>query len=410
MSSSVSIVIPNFNHGRYLPGVVESCCAIDGGADEVIVVDDQSTDDSRAILGRLQTQWPRLRVIVHGVNRGPAAALNTGLASATSDWILFRAADDRCPPGGLEAFRRAAARAGGAALITGDLVYFDDGGLGAREPMGIAREPVCVSRSTYLDAFGGNIIHGASTFVRRSRATEVGGFDPCLRWHCDWFLLMRLGLGCGFVYAPVPLGAMRLNDESYSSRGTGDAAARGEVLDRQLARLDAEPELLDAMLVVGCLDFFGEPLRERIAAGPPARRQRYEALLQPPAPAIRRARRDTGVGAVLRAFLARAGGRLRAHDGEIAVCGAGCHTAQLLAIWDELRLPRPAVILDPSAAAAAPIAGVPVRPFRELDAASRPLVVLSSKSYEPLFVRMMEERFPRVPFLKVWGSGGVDVG
>ena len=404
--TTLSIAIPNFNHGRYLAAAVESCFTGAAGADEVIVVDDASTDDSRAILGRLKAQWPQLRVIAHDVNRGPATALNTGLAAATSDWVLFRSADDRCPAGSLDAFRRVAAHAGDADLVTGDVVYFDDRGIGAHEPLGLAREPVCVRPSSYLNAFGGNIIHGASTFVRCTSATAAGGFDPRLRWHCDWFLLMRLGLMHGFVYTPQPLGAMRLSANSYNSRGTSDSVAQRDVLEHLLTRLDAEPALRTRMLAVGCLDFFGSALRERVA-GSPDRRECYEAILTAPPLAVRRARQGTGLGAVLRAFLARSAGRLKTHDGQIAICGAGGHTVHFLEAWDELRLPRPAVILDRSASVTVPIAGVPVRPFPELATLPRPLVVLSSKSYEPLFVRMMQEMFPRAPFLEVWGSGGV---
>jgi glycosyltransferase involved in cell wall biosynthesis len=60
---------------------------------EVIVVDDGSADDSVMVLHTLQTQYPRLRVILHPENRGYGAALLSGFANATKQWVFYTDGD-----------------------------------------------------------------------------------------------------------------------------------------------------------------------------------------------------------------------------------------------------------------------------------------------------------------------------
>jgi hypothetical protein len=405
---TLSVVIPLFNHASFIGQSVASCVHQSHPPDEVIVVDDASTDGSEVVLSALVRDHPRLRLIHHKENLGAAAALNTGVQAARSDWVLARAADDLSPPGSFAAFQRAAEAFPNAGLITGDLVYFEsDAERGTREPTGRSRQHAAVSPKTFVETFGGNILHGAASFVRTEWARDEGGFDEALRWHCDWFLLMSLGLSRGFVYAPDVLGAMRLNPYSYNARGTAAADQQSQVMAHLIARLEQKPDMLEYCLAVGCLDFFGEPLQALLRLASPARRRRFAPILRPPTDAVRAARNATGPALVLREFLTSQAARIRSHAGAAAIFGAGGHTRQLLAIWRELDLPRPAVILDTAAfPPTQDIDGVPVGRPAVVKKLSRPLVILSSKSYEPLFASAMEAELPGVPYLKIWGANG----
>ncbi|MBV9848713.1 MAG: glycosyltransferase family 2 protein [Armatimonadetes bacterium] len=90
----VSILISNYNYARYLPAALDSVLAQTYRDFEIIVVDDGSTDDSRAVLTRYQSQHPdRMRVLFQP-NQGQGAAFNAGFAIATGDVIAFLDADD----------------------------------------------------------------------------------------------------------------------------------------------------------------------------------------------------------------------------------------------------------------------------------------------------------------------------
>jgi hypothetical protein len=97
----VSVIIPMFNYGHYLPQTVHSALAQDHVEPQVIIVDDASTDDSKAVARRLAAADGRVTVIGQQRNGGPAAAFNRGYAAATGEFIVRLDADDLLTPGSL---------------------------------------------------------------------------------------------------------------------------------------------------------------------------------------------------------------------------------------------------------------------------------------------------------------------
>ena len=89
----LSIIIPVYNEQATLEEIIARVRAT-GLADEIIVVDDGSHDDSPAILTRLQhSGQPSLRLFRHEHNQGKGAAMRTGLAAVTGDLVLVQDAD-----------------------------------------------------------------------------------------------------------------------------------------------------------------------------------------------------------------------------------------------------------------------------------------------------------------------------
>lgn len=86
----LAVVIPTYNRGRSLRRCLDSVCAQTRLPDEIIVVDDGSTDNSTVGLVNL---YPKIRVI-HQPNRGVSAARNAGIRASQSDWIAFLDSDD----------------------------------------------------------------------------------------------------------------------------------------------------------------------------------------------------------------------------------------------------------------------------------------------------------------------------
>jgi glycosyltransferase involved in cell wall biosynthesis len=117
----VSVVLPTFNRGYCLERAIRSVLGQTYPDWELIVVDDGSTDDTQAVLESFKD--PRIRVFRHSVNRGVAAARNTGLAAARGEFIAFLDSDDEWRPDKLTKQLDVMTRAPTRQLAFTDLVW-----------------------------------------------------------------------------------------------------------------------------------------------------------------------------------------------------------------------------------------------------------------------------------------------
>lgn len=95
--SIISVVIPCYNHGHYLPYALESILAQTYPYWEAIIVDDGSTDNTREVAQRYIQQDIRIRY-VYQMNRGLSGARNTGITEARGEFLAFLDADDEWEP------------------------------------------------------------------------------------------------------------------------------------------------------------------------------------------------------------------------------------------------------------------------------------------------------------------------
>ena len=88
----LSIVIPVYNEKSTVEEIIRRVQAVDVGLEkEIVVVDDGSTDGTRAILSRLSAE--NVRVVLHEKNTGKGGALQTGFSKAGGDIVLVQDAD-----------------------------------------------------------------------------------------------------------------------------------------------------------------------------------------------------------------------------------------------------------------------------------------------------------------------------
>lgn len=94
----ISVVIPSYNRAHLLPRAIDSVLSQELQPEEVIVVDDGSTDDTNTLVER----YPQIRYI-YQCNSGAAIARNHGVQEAKGEWIAFLDSDDFWNPGYLKA-------------------------------------------------------------------------------------------------------------------------------------------------------------------------------------------------------------------------------------------------------------------------------------------------------------------
>jgi glycosyltransferase involved in cell wall biosynthesis len=97
----VSVVIPCYRYGHYLPAAIAGALDQSGVDVEVIIVDDASPDGSADVARALADSDERVRVLVHEENAGHIATYNDGLALAAGDYVTLVSADDLLTPDSL---------------------------------------------------------------------------------------------------------------------------------------------------------------------------------------------------------------------------------------------------------------------------------------------------------------------
>lgn len=88
----LSVVVPVYNERDTIEELLRRVAAV-GLTDEIVVVDDGSTDGTRAILERLAADDDQIELLLHSQNRGKGAAVRTGFEATTGDLVLIQDAD-----------------------------------------------------------------------------------------------------------------------------------------------------------------------------------------------------------------------------------------------------------------------------------------------------------------------------
>ena len=97
-SYCISVVIPAFNVGKFIARTLDSVLAQTRAADEIIVVDDGSTDNTAEVVRSYGTKVN----FIQQDNAGASTARNTGIKAAQSEWVAFLDGDDEWLPEKLE--------------------------------------------------------------------------------------------------------------------------------------------------------------------------------------------------------------------------------------------------------------------------------------------------------------------
>src|ERR1700709_2423208 len=96
----VSIIIPNYNHEKFLDLRITSVLNQTYQDFEVIILDDASTDNSRAVIERYR-QHPKVSRIVYNTNNSgsPFSQWEQGMHLAAAEWLWIAESDDYASPG-----------------------------------------------------------------------------------------------------------------------------------------------------------------------------------------------------------------------------------------------------------------------------------------------------------------------
>lgn len=203
----VSVVVPAYNHGRYLPECIDSVLGQTYPQIELIVLDDGSTDNTRDVLksyaGRIHWETQP--------NCGQSATLNRGWSMSTGDLLTYLSADDVLYP---DAISRAVAALQAQPDIV--VVYPDFDLIDAHShPLRRITAPEFDARDLYLRLV---CQPGPGALFRRSAWQKAGPWKAEFRQNPDLDFWMRMALHGNFRRIPDALAAFRVHRDSQTYR------------------------------------------------------------------------------------------------------------------------------------------------------------------------------------------------
>lgn len=140
-NKTISVIIPAYNYGRYLDECIISVLN-QGMANEIIVVDDESTDNTKEVVARYPVKY------IWQKNKGLSGARNTGIKAATSEYIMCLDADDMLRP---DALKEHLAIAAPDAISQCGLMYFGSQ-VATYRPQGANLDSLIRSNTVYCNS------------------------------------------------------------------------------------------------------------------------------------------------------------------------------------------------------------------------------------------------------------------
>jgi glycosyltransferase involved in cell wall biosynthesis len=215
----ISVVIPCYNSASFLQQALQSVRDQTRAVDEIIVVDDASTDDSAAV-----AREAGIRCISLETNVGPGAARNCGIQAATGDLIAFLDADDYWMPTHIAEVVDLLERYPESVVAFSRIQRFGDDDL-------IAPAHVPEGPPSYLfwQLIEENIVAQSSAVARRETLVRNRCYDALLRYSEDYDLWLRLARRYPFVCTSAVTAGYRVHPNQASRNVTEMVLGRWRV-------------------------------------------------------------------------------------------------------------------------------------------------------------------------------------
>lgn len=218
--SSLSVILPNYNHSDLLETACNAIFSQSLAPQEVIIIDDASTDQSLKVIEALQKKYPSIKIIQNERNLGPVLAINKGIEEARGTYLAFCSADDYILPGFFENSLAFLEKNPTLGICSGKATHFK-----ANDPNSLVIEKMPLPDKTHIfmphelkQLFKKStyFIHTNCSIYRKKYVDEFGGLNPKLLSISDWYLTCQIALKYGVGYIPKPFGAFRLSSNSYA--------------------------------------------------------------------------------------------------------------------------------------------------------------------------------------------------
>ena len=249
MVASLTAIVPNYNHGRFLERAIAALQSQDPPPGEILIIDDASTDDSVAVIKRSATSCPSIRLLQNEHNLGTVPSLNRGISESRSKYVYLAAADDMVHRGFFSKALALSEKYPKAAFTCGECEIVNESGtvLAVRPPARPRQHAAYLAPSVvprllrWIDNWGLT----SSAILRRDLVLSVGSLDSRLASFADGFLLRKLALRHGFCFIPSIMAEWMARPDGYSRSIAADPRKSLELLELACQKIVADPDFPD---------------------------------------------------------------------------------------------------------------------------------------------------------------------
>jgi|LULM01.1.fsa_nt_gb glycosyltransferase involved in cell wall biosynthesis len=241
MGNLLSIILSNKDHGEFLPRLLSSIVSQTIPFDEIILIDDGSSDNSKEVMRNFKSDNPHLnvRLFLYDINLGWGTRATEGIHHSKCRFVFstIKSAGQLLPQF-VEKIRKALSSNRDIELCVAT-AYYDrtsphfhnaqsDQVLSRdiRNNLSLFRrhmhhEPDCFFTKPQ-DISITPYIPGRSACINRNTLLKFGGYKAELKWHSDWFVLMAIAHTYGFYCLEEELVISHSHPDSYSSQKYDD--------------------------------------------------------------------------------------------------------------------------------------------------------------------------------------------
>lgn len=243
--TTLSITIPNYNHGHFLRPCLEAYLGQTRLPDEILIVDDGSTDESARILQEYAARHDRVRVLYNDRNRGIGYTVNRLLGEARGDYVYTAAVDDLPGPRLCENMLALAEAHPQAAVVTTNFRFQIVSADGHSQPhdseIRLAPGPSYLAPAELERALRAAKVPFVGLGMFRREDLLQTGFHEEFGWYLDQMQCLLFGFRTGLCYSPDPQVDFLITAESYSGQGRRNRSADRDLLANIVRALRTPP-------------------------------------------------------------------------------------------------------------------------------------------------------------------------
>lgn len=220
MRPSIDVIIPLYNGAAFIATAIESVIAQTYSPTHIIIINDGSTDKGPEIATSYQTKTSIPLVIINQENKGLSAARNTGINTATSEYIAFLDADDVWIPEKLQKQIGVFNKSDISNLGLVYCLYNIINAQGQIDPHGfVVPLDTSIRGAVFSKLLKGNKIlsSGSGVLIKRTVFETVGQFNETLRFGEDWDMWLRIAEQYGVDYSDTVLVHIRRHGQNMTT-------------------------------------------------------------------------------------------------------------------------------------------------------------------------------------------------